>query len=72
MKNYFSLSGKKALIAGGVGHLGKALGHLFMEYGADAVLSDIVDADKALTVLDAMKSDNMKPYYYKCNVANRQ
>lgn len=72
MKNYFSLSGKKAIITGGVGHLGKALGHLFMEYGADVVLSDIVDADIVLTVLDAMKSDNRKPYYYKCNVANRK
>ena len=72
MKNYFSLSGKNAIITGGAGHLGKVLGRIFMEYGADVVLADIVEADKADVILGDLERDGRRLYYYKCNVANRQ
>ena len=47
MKNYFSLAGKNAIITGGTGNLGKVLGRVFLEYGADVVLADIIEDDKA-------------------------
>ena len=72
MKNYFSLAGKNAIITGGAGHLGKVLGRIFLEYGADVVLADIVEADKAAAMLNDLEQDGRRPYYYKCNVTNRE
>jgi NAD(P)-dependent dehydrogenase (short-subunit alcohol dehydrogenase family) len=72
MKNYFSLSGKNTIITGGAGNLGKVLGRIFLEYGANVVLADIIEVDKAAEILDDLEKDGPRPYYYKCNVANRQ
>jgi NAD(P)-dependent dehydrogenase (short-subunit alcohol dehydrogenase family) len=72
MQNYFSLSGKRAIITGGAGHLGKVLGRIFLEYGADVVLADIVEADKAAAIPGDLEKNGRRPYYYKCNVANRE
>jgi len=72
MKNYFSLAGKNAIITGGTGNLGKVLGRIFLEYGAGVVLADIIEADKAAAILNDLGHYGRTPYYYKCNVANRQ
>lgn len=71
MKNYFSLAGKNAIITGGIGNLGKVLGRIFMEYGAGVVLADRIEDDKATVILNDLETDGRRPYYYKCNVANR-
>ena len=72
MNNYFSLAGKNAIITGGAGNLGKVLGRIFLEYSANVVLADIIEVDKAADMLNDLEQYGRKPYYYKCNVANRQ
>ena len=72
MKNYFSLAGKNAIITGGAGNLGKVLGRVFLEHGASVVLADIIEAGKAADMINDLEQDGRRPYYYKCNVANRQ
>jgi glycerol dehydrogenase len=72
MKNYFSLAGKNAIITGGTGNLGKVLGRVFLEYGANVVLADIIEAGKADDIMNDLEQYGRRPYYYKCNVANRR
>ena len=67
MSNYFDLSGKKAIIIGGAGGLGKLIARAYAEAGADVAIASRTE-DKLKAACDELKTQTGKEVrYYVCD-----
>ena len=73
MADLFRLDGKVAVVIGGAGGIGEALGHGFVEYGAKVVVADM-DAERAEQVAQDIRSKFNKSEVaaFKVNVTDEQ
>lgn len=67
MKNSFSIKGKKILVSGGMGYLGRTVIKYFSAKGAKIVYCDIVDPKKAAMFEMGLRR-NHELKYIKCDV----
>jgi NAD(P)-dependent dehydrogenase (short-subunit alcohol dehydrogenase family) len=70
MDRYFNLEGKRAIITGGAGYLGKVIVDLFIERGANVVAVDIVDKAKMIETLRTCPTGGQSWDYTQCDITH--
>ncbi|MFN0116736.1 MAG: SDR family oxidoreductase [Elusimicrobiota bacterium] len=66
------LTGKKVLIAGGAGHLGKMMAHSLVELGANVMLVDLVKKDLVLVQKELDKIRFGASRFLVCDISNEK